>query len=117
MKYKTVKETPSLKNTCSIKIVDKYEFLADDDLIPLLVCNQFRIYPDEYKDLKLLRHKKIALAGKLYLSGIETNIEEYYLDDFTIFLLTFSSVNLIFRERNDRNGYTFRIKNYWQQLV
>lgn len=114
MKYKTVENSPKLRDMSSIKLVSKAEFLQDDDLLPLLVCNQYRIYPDEFMDLKLLRHKNIALAGRTYLSGCESNIEMYYLDDFTIFLLTFSSVNLIYREYSENGNYQFRLKNYWQ---
>jgi hypothetical protein len=120
VKYKTIKETPfaTTKNkfhfTNKTKIVSKEEFLTEDDLIPLLVCNQYRIYPDEFKNLKKLQGKTIALVGITYLSGCETNIEEYYLDDMTIFLLTFSSTNLIRGKYYDGKNYRPRLKNYWQ---
>jgi len=123
IKYKTLKETPfaTTKNefhfTNETKIVSREEFLTEDDLIPLLVCNQHQIYPDEFKNLKLLYGKTIALVGITYLSGCESNIEEYYLDDMTVFLLTFSSVNLIFREYFNGKNCRFRLKNYWQQRV
>lgn len=123
IKYKTLKETPfaDTKNkfrfTNETKIVSRKEFLTDDELIPLLVCNQYKIYPDEFKNLKLLKGKEIALVGITYLSGCETNIENYYLDDMTIFLLTFSSANLLCREYYDKNNYRFRLKNYWQQRI
>jgi hypothetical protein len=45
-----------------LKIVDKSEFTANDQLMPLLVCDQHQIYPNDFQDLKLLRGKKIALT-------------------------------------------------------
>lgn len=121
IKYKTLKETPfaNTKNkfrfTNETNIVSREEFLIDDELTPLLVCNQYKIYPDEFENLKLLKGKEIALVGITYLSGCETNIEKYYLDDMTIFLLTFSSANLICREYINEKNYRFKLKNYWQQ--
>ncbi|TVR41222.1 MAG: hypothetical protein EA392_02050 [Cryomorphaceae bacterium] len=93
------------------------EFLADDHLIPLLVCNQHRIYPDEFQDLKLLRGRTIALVGITYLSGVESNIEKYYLDDTTLFMLTFAEANLMTREYVDTKKYNLRLRNYWQRNV
>jgi hypothetical protein len=52
IKYKTHKESPfaNTKNkfcfTKETKILSRGEFLTDDELIPLLVCNQNTIYPD-----------------------------------------------------------------------
>lgn len=112
MKYKMLDNTPRIKDMSNIKIVTIEEFLEFDDLTPLLVCNQYQFYPEEFKDLKLLKDRKIALVGMTYLSGIETNIEEYFLDNYTIGELVSSSV--IYREYYENDRYTFKIKNYWQ---
>jgi hypothetical protein len=58
MKYKTLNNSPKIRDVPLIKIIEKDKFLEDCHLIPLLVCNQYRIYSDQFKDLKLLRYKK-----------------------------------------------------------
>ena len=89
MKYKTLKSTPfALSNnrlfTKQTKIVNRDDFLKEDKFIPLLVRNQYQIYPDEFKDLKFFRNRKIAIVFIGYLSGTERDIKEYILDNQTI---------------------------------
>ncbi|MFA7650736.1 MAG: hypothetical protein WCY06_10450 [Flavobacteriaceae bacterium] len=64
--------------------MSRKDFLKVDKSIPLLVTNQYQIYPDDFKDLELLRGRKIALVYISYLSGVESDIKEYFLDDITI---------------------------------
>lgn len=89
MKYKTLKETPfailgSKSFTKQTKVVSRKEFLKVDKSIPLLVTNQYQIYPEDFKNLELLRGRKIALVYISYLSGIENDIKEYFLDNITM---------------------------------
>ena len=90
IKYKTLRITPFVTEkekfdyTRVTKIVDRDRFLEIDDLTPLLVANQYRIYPDEFQNLELLRNRKIAIVGITYLCLIETPIKEFYLDDVTV---------------------------------
>lgn len=89
MKYKTLKETPFALSdnksfTKQTKVVSRKEFLKVDKSIPLLVTNQYQIYPEDFKDLELLRGRKIALVYISYLSGTENDIKEYFLDNMTM---------------------------------
>ena len=55
------------------------------------------------------------MVCEIYLLGIEVNIEEYFLDNYTIVELVSSSI--IYREYYEKDRYTFKIKNYWQPYL
>lgn len=59
-------------------------FFKSDILIPLLVTNQYQIYPNEFNDLELLQNRKIAIVNISYLSGIESEVKEYFLNEHII---------------------------------
>ena len=46
------------------------------------------------------------MVGEIYLSGIEVNIEEYFLDNYTIVELVSSSI--IYREYYEKDRYIFK---------
>ena len=54
------------------------------------------------------------MVCEIYLLGIEVNIEEYFLDNYTIVELVSSSI--IYREYYEKDRYIFKIKNYWQPI-
>ncbi len=87
MKYKALIYGPGIRNRGNVDLVDREEFLTEDGRIPLLVYN-YQIYPDEFKTLKLLEGRRIGLIHKGYLSGRESEIREYYLNEENMRLLT-----------------------------
>jgi hypothetical protein len=87
MKYKALIYGPGIRNSGNVDFVDRIEFLTEDGRIPLLVYN-YQIYPEEFKTLKLLEGRWIALMHIGYLSGRESEIREYYLNEENIKLLT-----------------------------
>ena len=86
MKYKALNTGPKIKWFKDFEYTDKERFLMEDEQIPLLVCN-YQIYPDEFKDLSQFKGRTIALIGIAYLSGRETEVKEYFLDERTIITL------------------------------
>ena len=60
---------------CSIEVdyVSFDEFMFEDDRIPLLVYN-YRIYPDGFQDLNLMKGRRVAFLLKHYLSGREEEV-------------------------------------------
>ena len=66
VKYKALVFGPEI---CSIEVdyVSFDDFMFEDDRIPLLVYN-YRIYPDAFQDLSLMKGRRVAFLHKYYLS-------------------------------------------------
>jgi len=87
MKYKALKKAypPTVKFPENTSFVRSWTFKrSEKDRIPLFVGTQFGIFPKKYSSFKKFKGKKIAILGKSLLSGVQTDIKEYIINDETI---------------------------------
>ena len=64
------------KYTC---YVSREEFLKEDELIPILACNE-QIFPSEYRSLVPLLNRMVAFVAIARLSGSERGTRHVFVD-------------------------------------
>ena len=72
IKYKALDFGPKI-SSIEVDYVSFDAFMFEDDRIPLLVYN-YRIYPDGFQDLNLMKGRRVAFLLKHYLSGREEEV-------------------------------------------
>ena len=88
MKYKILnKGYPKFNHPPNSEIVSEKEFIKKDNRIPVFVGTQFGICPKQFSDFNHFESRKIVIIGKSLLSGVQTDLKEYYVDNKTIRLL------------------------------
>lgn len=82
-------EQPKLLLSTGIENVDEQTFLKiESNRIPLFIGTQYGLIPEKYADLDMFIGRKIGFTGKSLLSGAETEIKEYLVNEKTIDILT-----------------------------
>ena len=97
MKYKALNSGyPNINFPDNVEFVDDNDFIRNEtDRIPLFIGTQFGIYPSKFSDLNRLKGQKIAVIGKSLLSGVQTELKEYLLDNKKIeFLNKINTIEL-----------------------
>ena len=61
------------------RFVSREEFLKEDELIPILGCNE-QIFPSEYRSLVPLLNRRVAFVAITRLSGSEWGTRHVFVD-------------------------------------
>lgn len=69
----------------SFDYVSKKDFIKNEkSRVPLFIGTQFGIFPKEYIELENFKNRKIAILGKSLLSGAQSGIKHFTLDENTL---------------------------------